>query len=229
MLEIIYKSKNAIVIYKPVGMPSQSDLSGDKDAMTLTSELLSECGEPADLWLIHRLDRTVSGVMIFARSKASAAELSRIVKERQIAKEYLAVVTGVPENGVMRDYLFKDSRTSKAYVIDKKRAGAKDARLVCTPILTVKTDNGDRTLVRISLDTGRFHQIRAQLSHRGHPILGDKKYGSRESLRSGIALTAYRLNISLFGENIDVVRMPCVSDYPWSLFPIEEYDRSITL
>ena len=227
MIEILYKSKNAVVIYKPHGIPAQSDPSGDKDAMALTSEMLAECGEQSELWLIHRLDRAVSGLMIFARNKKSAAELSKTVKMRQITKEYLAVVSGVPSCGVMEDYLYKDSRTSKAFVVDRKRAGVKDARLFCVPITTAKTDNGDRTLVKISLDTGRFHQIRAQLSHRGHSILGDKKYGSHESLRGGIALTAYRLSIDLFGETIEVTRLPSSKDYPWSLFSEADYDRSI--
>ena len=117
MLNIVYLSKSAAVIYKPHGMPAQPDPSGDTDAMTATATLLREKGETADLWLINRLDRGVGGLMIFARDKKTAATLSETVRDRQITKEYFAVVEGVPEGDRMVDFLYKDSRTSKAYIV----------------------------------------------------------------------------------------------------------------
>ena len=227
MVEILYKSVNAVVIYKPHGTPSQPDPSGDPDAMTLTSSELSRIGEPSDIWLIHRLDRGVGGLMIFARNKKSAAELSRLVRDRLITKEYLAVVDGAPADGEMRDLLFKDSRTSRAYVVERPRGGVREAVLQSTTLATVDTADGARSLVRVVLGTGRFHQIRAQLSHRAHPILGDRKYGSRTVVRGGIALAAFHLEISLGDERIDVTHLPSITDQPWSLFSKTDYERAL--
>ena len=98
MIEILYKSKNAVVIYKPAGIPSQSDPSGDPDAMSLTGAELKRLGESDALWLIHRLDRVVGGLLIFARSKRYAAILSELVKGRLLTKEYYAVVDGATES-----------------------------------------------------------------------------------------------------------------------------------
>ena len=114
--EILYKSHNAIVIYKPPMMPSQSDTSGDKDALTLTSEQLKAMGEREELYLINRLDRVVSGLMIFARNKSYAQKLSAILSEDSFSKEYFAIIDGVVESGEMVDWLAKDSIVGKAVV-----------------------------------------------------------------------------------------------------------------
>ena len=225
MVEILYKSENAIVIYKSHGTPSQPDPSGSPDAMSEASGLLRDMGENSDLWLIHRLDRSVSGVMIFARNKESAALLSEQVRERQIAKEYLAVVSGTPEEGTLTDYLFKDSRLSKAFVVSSERKGVKRASLDCQRLASITEKGSTLSLVRITLHTGRFHQIRAQLSSRACPILGDKKYGSRISLKDGIALAAYRLEIDLKDEHIRVTHLPKTDNQPWSLFDSTVYER----
>ncbi len=214
-MDFLYKSKNAVVVYKPCGTPSQSDPTGTPDAMTLACRALAEQGEPSELWLIHRLDRNVSGLLVFARNKRAAALLSESVRLRNITKEYLAVVTGDAPSGELCDLLFKDSRTGKAYVTDRPRVGVKEARLTAAPIAR----HGGLTLVRIELHTGRFHQIRAQLSSRRAPIVGDKKYGSTERMSGGIALCAYHLAASLGSERIDVTRLPNTDEYPWSLFP----------
>ena len=229
MVEILYKSNNAVVIYKPHGIPAQSDPSGCKDALTITSELLEEMGESGALWLIHRLDRGVGGVMIFARTKKSAAELSGQVKSRQMVKEYLAVVEGETDTGNMQNYLYKDARGSKAYIVDRKRNGVKEARLSYLTLKTVSGEKGKRSLVKITLDTGRFHQIRAQFSYRGNSLVGDKKYGSRESLQGRIALSAYHIDTILFEEHISVTRLPSLDEYPWSLFDKTDYERSMYL
>ena len=131
-VEIVYKDKNVVVINKPVGMPSQSDQSADPDAMTVTSSLLDELSEASSLWLVHRLDRNVGGLIAFARNKRSAAELSRIVAEQQMTKKYVAVCHGTVKNGEYRDLLFKDSVTSKAYIADTARKGTKEAILYAT-------------------------------------------------------------------------------------------------
>lgn len=218
MLNIVYSSKRAVVIYKPHGMPAQPDPSGDTDAMTATAAILREKGENADLWLINRLDRGVGGLMIFARDKKTAATLSEVIRERQITKEYFAVVEGIPEGDRMVDFLYKDTRTSKAYIVKSERKGVKKASLSFRTVATATTERGALSLVAISLDTGRFHQIRAQFSFRNHPIVGDKKYGSAHILRGGIALVSCHLFVELGDEKIDVRATPDAAAYPWSLF-----------
>ena len=218
MLNIVYKSKRAVVIYKPHGMPAQPDPSGDTDAMTATATMLADGGEQCDLWLINRLDRGVGGLMIFARDKKTAAILSETVRDRQITKEYFAVVAGIPEGNRMVDFLYKDTRTSKAYAVKSERKGVKKASLSFKTVATATTDRGDLSLVAITLDTGRFHQIRAQFSYRGHSIVGDKKYGSTHVLRGGIALVSCHLAVYIGDEKIDVRVTPDTAAYPWSLF-----------
>ena len=224
MVETLYKSKNAIVIYKPAGIPSQSDPSGDKDAMILTSEMLRENGENDSLWLIHRLDRVVSGLLVFARNKRYAAILSEYVKERLVTKEYYAVVDGIAEGGVLENLIFRDPRAGKAFIVDRERQGTKAARLSYRSLATVDTDKGAKTLVYVTLDTGRFHQIRAQLSHIKHPITGDGKYGSRDNKAKSIALMASHLSLDLENEKIDERRLPDLDLYPWSLFNSNDYE-----
>lgn len=218
MVEIKYLSPNAVVIYKDHGTPAQPDPSGDLDAMTATSDILRKLGKDESLWLINRLDRGVGGLMIFARNKESAAVLSTLVRDRQITKEYFAVVEGKTDSGELNDLLYKDSRTSKAYIVKNERNGVKKASLSYETLEIVNTENGELSLVKISLNTGRFHQIRAQFSSRRHPIIGDKKYGSRFVLRGGIALMSCHLEAELSDELIDVSIFPDKNIYPWSLF-----------
>lgn len=222
-VKIVYKNENVIIINKPGGIPSQSDMSGDKDAMTLTSELLSMQGENSSLWLVHRLDRTVGGLIAFARNKASAAELSALIASGELIKQYFAVARGTVEGGTYRDILYKDARQGKAFVISTKRQGAKEAILECEQMAVVSTSQKPLTLCKITLKTGRFHQIRAQLSARGTPLVGDKKYGGIDRLARFPALISARLSFSLFGEDIDVSILPDISEYPWSQFEEKDY------
>ncbi len=218
-VKIIYKNKNAVIINKPVGMPSQSDPSGDKDAMSATSEILKSLGESGDLWLVHRLDRTVGGLIVFARNKKSAAALSETVKNGKLKKIYFAVCHGSAAEGEYRDYLFKDSATSKAYVVKNDRRGAKEAILYAR-----KLDERDNlTLMSVKLETGRFHQIRAQFAARGNSLVGDKKYGSRDEVRRTPCLFSYRLSFDLFGKKTTASVYPDFNDYPWNLFPEDIY------
>ena len=223
-VKILYKSKNLVAVYKPPLIPSQSDPSGDADAMTITSELLRENKEPEGLWLVHRLDRVVGGLLVFARNKKSAAELSSLVQDGGMVKEYFAVVEGAPSEGQMRDYIYKDAVKGKAFVTDRSRGGVKEAILICTPLETVETDRGERTLVRAKLITGRFHQIRAQFSSRGMPLVGDGKYGSRDSVARLPALFAGRLSFKTKSESLSLSEKPPIDEYPWSLFKIENFD-----
>ena len=216
-MEIVYKDKNVVVINKPSGIPSQSDKGGDADALSLTSAELAELNEPSELWLVHRLDRVVGGLLLFARNKRAAATLSELFKEGRVLKEYLTVAEGYLDKGEMQDYLYKDTLFSKSFVVDRKRKGVKEAHLEYEALSHTLTDKGERTLVRVRLGTGRFHQIRTQFSSRGHAILGDGKYGSREKCKN-IALMSHRLAVSQGEIGFDLRLSPDYSKYPWSLF-----------
>ncbi len=223
MIEIIYKTKNIVAIYKPGGVPSQSDQTGDDDAMSLAASMLKEIGEDSNLWLIHRLDRVVSGLIVFARNKKYAALLSEMVKQRLLTKDYYAVVDGDASDGIFEDLIYKDPIRSKAFIVDRARNGVKEARLICKKLATVKTDRGFKTLLYIRLDTGRFHQIRVQLSHRGFPITGDGKYGSHDNKAKNIALMASHLQFDAGIESVNLTKLPETAVYPWSLFNINDY------
>lgn len=217
--KIVYKDENVIVVIKPVGMPSQSDPTGDLDAMSATSALLRESGEGSELWLVHRLDRNVGGLIAFARNKKSASALSDIIQSGALTKKYLAVCHGKAEEGRYVDYLYKDSATSKAYVVKTEIKGAKEARLSLTDLAYTE----DKNLVLVTLETGRFHQIRAQLSSRGNSLVGDKKYGSRDVGRRTPCLFSHELGFKLLGKIISVKAIPDTSEYPWNLFSEEVY------
>ncbi len=223
MTRIIYKTPDFIIGYKPAGVPSQSDKSGDADALSMLSLELSHLGEPSELYLVHRLDRVVGGLLAFARNKKSAAILSLLVQDGELCKEYFAVVDGEAQGGEMTDYLLKDSVLGKALVVDEKRAGAKRASLEYK-ILDVADYNGKTlSLVKIKLHTGRFHQIRAQFSSRGMPLFADKKYGSKHRGNSP-ALFAYRVAFDSDGLACDVSLLPEPTELPWSLFNKEKYE-----
>ena len=225
--EILYISKNAVVIYKPASIASQSDAVGDKDAILLTKELLKERGEREDLYLINRLDRVVGGLMLFARNKESAAKLSALLTADKMKKEYLAVTDGSFSDGELVDWLCKDSIRSKASIATESTSGAKKAVLVAKILDKAQHKGKDKYLVHIDLKTGRFHQIRAQLSSRGAPIAGDKKYGSRDFGARQPALFAYHISALVDGEKIEAKRLPDTDKYPWSLFSAEQYQEKM--
>ena len=163
-MEILYSDKAIAVIVKPVGLDSE---------MEVPAALKEALG--GEVFPIHRLDKNVGGVMVFARTKQSAAALSKAVQEGSMVKEYVAMVHGTPpESGDWQDLLFKDSRKNKVFVVKRERGGVKKARLEFQRLTA-----GETSLVRIRLHTGRSHQIRVQFSSRGFPLVGDHKYGSR--------------------------------------------------
>lgn len=160
-MEILYQDSDIIVCIKPVGMDSEHEVP-----QALGGEI----------YTLHRLDKNVGGVMVYARTKAAAAALSKAVQDGAMVKEYVAMVHGAPpENGDWEDWLFKDSRKNKVFVVKKQRAGVKKARLTYQALRV-----GEESLVRIRLYTGRSHQIRVQFASRGYPLVGDHKYGSRD-------------------------------------------------
>ncbi len=159
-MEILYSDNEIVVCVKPVGMDSEHEVPAALGG---------------ELYTLHRLDKNVGGVMVYARTRQAAARLSREIQEGRFVKEYVALVHGTPpQQGDWEDLLFKDSRKNKVFVVSKQRAGVKPARLEYTRLTA-----GERSLVRVRLHTGRSHQIRVQFASRGYPLVGDHKYGSR--------------------------------------------------
>ena len=164
-MEILYSDKSIAVCVKPVGMDAEHEVPA-----TLKDTLGGE------FFPIHRLDRNVGGVMVYARTKQAAASLSKAVQEGSMVKEYVAMVHGTPpETGDWEDLLWKDSQKNKVFVVKRERRSVKKARLEFKTLSA-----GEESLVRIRLHTGRSHQIRVQFSSRGFPLVGDHKYGSRD-------------------------------------------------
>ena len=219
MIEILHKDKDFIVCVKPQGIPSQPDTTGDEDMTSLLKESLKECGEKADIFVVHRLDRATGGLILYARNQASASIFSRLVAEKDgFSKEYLALVSGAPNenSGNMTDYLFKDSAQKKAFVVKSERKGAKLASLDYEVAKTININDKTFSLLNIKLHTGRFHQIRAQLSSRGMPIFGDGKYGSREKAPC-FALWANKIAFTYKGKAYEFEKNPDFETTPWNL------------
>lgn len=191
-MKILYEDNEILVAVKPQGMPAQADKTGDLD---LLSALEAYAKQP--LGLLHRLDRPVGGVMLFAKEKKAEAFLAKEIQERRLKKSYLTVLCGrLPaEEGKLEDYLLKNARTNLSEVVSKERKGAKRAVLRYRRLAEKETEAGVLTLAEIELETGRHHQIRVQTSHAGVPIWGDKKYNQNFPKRgkTEIALWSYRL------------------------------------
>lgn len=221
-MRIVYKNRHVVIIDKPAGMPAQSDPTGDADAMTETERALREANEPSSLWLVHRLDRPVRGLMVFARSKSAAAEISRIITEGGFDKRYLAVCRGCADGGLYRDFLYKDAKQNKAFVVDRKRAGVKEAELYAYPVSYTEKAGKGMTLLSVKLITGRFHQIRVQLASRKTPLIGDKKYGDTDKETRFPALISARITFTIFGSEISVSLPMPKDEYPWGFFEVNE-------
>ena len=164
-MDILYSDESLAVCVKPVGLDSESDMP-----LALREQL------GGNIFPLHRLDKNVGGVMVYARTKEAAARFSRLIQQGEFIKEYVALVHGTPpETGDWQDLLWKDSQKNKVYVVKRERKGVKAARLEY-----IRLTDADPALVRIRLHTGRSHQIRVQFASRGFPLVGDHKYGSRD-------------------------------------------------
>ena len=188
-ISILFEDAHIIVVEKPTALVCESTSKGDGLADLLAEHTGGYIGT------VHRLDRGVGGVMVYAKTPVAAAKLSAAVQAKELKKEYLAVVRGTPTPacGEMRDLLFHDRRQNKTFVVERARAGVKEAILEYDTVETLTTARGEKcTLVHVLLHTGRTHQIRVQFASRGHTLLGDGKYGARGDNRP-IALFATRL------------------------------------
>lgn len=211
-VQLLFENEYLAVAIKPCGVLSED--TGDDSSMPGILRKKLGC----DVFPIHRLDRAVGGTMLFAKNRKGAAYLSDLASKGLIKKEYLAVVDGVPdEKGEMTDLLFKDSSRNKSFVVKRMRRGVKSATLRFERM--EKTDG--ISLVKVELVTGRSHQIRVQFASRGMPLLGDGKYGSRDS-KCQIALWCFRLTFSgIDGETLTLSSLP-EEQYPWDRFRISD-------
>lgn len=195
--KVIYEDNHIIVVEKPPNIPSQGDKTEDTDMLTIIKEYLKEkYNKPGNVYLglVHRLDRPVGGVMIFAKTSKAASRLSNQVREKVFKKEYLAIVDGKPEknNGTLENYLLKNEKTNTSRIVKENTPGSKYAKLDYEVLKY--NEEIDLSLLKILLHTGRHHQIRVQLAGMGHSICGDQKYGTRGRGKQ-ISLWAYKLTI----------------------------------
>ena len=199
MIEILKETARYLVCVKPIGTAAQGT---QQEAMPQLLSAQLGCG----IFPVHRLDQTVGGVMVYAKTAQEAARLTQ--------KTYLAVLTGCPAEraGTLEDLLFHDRAKNKTYVVRRPRGGVKQARLHYE--ILAKQDG--LSLARIRLETGRTHQIRVQFASRGLPLLGDGKYGSRDN-RCACALWSYRLSFP-DGKGEAVFEAQPPARFPWTVF-----------
>lgn len=208
---IIYEDEHMIVVYKPVGIATQTARVGQQDMISELKNYLAGKpeyqgkGDPY-LGVVHRLDQPVSGILVFAKNQKTAAGLSAQASSKKMGKYYYAVIYGVPgkEEEKLENYLYKDGGANRSFVVKGDFPRAKKAVLIYKKIRTMMILEKEQevSLLEIQLLTGRHHQIRAQLSHSGMPLLGDSKYGSEKSKLLGreigcrdVALCAYKLSL----------------------------------
>lgn len=195
-LKVIYEDNHIIVVEKIVNVPSQADKTEDIDMLTIIKNYLKEKYEkPGNVYLglVHRLDRPVGGVMVFAKTSKAASRLSEEVRNKNFKKTYLVICNGKMEKQVdtLVDYLWKDEKKNTSYVVKENKKKSKQAILDYEVLYY--DESQDLSILKINLHTGRHHQIRVQLSNRMHAIYGDNKYHGRGA-GTGICLWAYKLS-----------------------------------
>ena len=183
---VLFEDEYILAVSKPYGMLSEGE---GKDALpAILKEYRREKGETAEIYPVHRLDRTTRGVILYAKSSACAKKLSEQIRAGEVRKFYLAKIEGVPayQSGIWEDLLFYDRRNNKTYVVRRERHGVKQAKLSYEVLSAENIEGLAVSEVRIELFTGRTHQIRAQFASRQMPVVGDRRYGS--SIKSFIEL-----------------------------------------
>lgn len=210
MLEILHNDSDLVVCIKPSGVVSEEGGLPDM----LKSELNCE------IYPVHRLDKPVGGLIVYAKNSKAAGDLSKQFSDRTADKNYLCVVNGIPDEPSARldDLLYKDKRTNKTYVVTRERKGVKKASLEYS--LLAHFDDGNLSLLSVHLLTGRSHQIRVQFASRKLPLLGDARYGGKAK-GTDVALWSYHLAVThpKTGERLEFTHNP-PDAYPWILFEI---------
>ncbi len=218
MPQILFDDGALLLCRKPVGIVSEP--KAGKGLPELLSAKLRAEGKGDFIAGVHRLDKNVGGLMVFSRRRELTGKLIAQVAQREMEKEYLAIVRGAlpaPE-GLLEDLLFHDSRCNKSFVVKRQRKGVRDARLSYRVLSVLPQDGRVLSLVRVRLHTGRTHQIRVQFASRGLPLLGDLRYGSREpGCDAALWSTWLGLRHPVSGEFLEFSCLPPQS-YPWTLF-----------
>ncbi|MGN0995478.1 MAG: RluA family pseudouridine synthase [Candidatus Ventricola sp.] len=223
---IAYEDNHLLVVVKPPNMPTQADASGDPDLHSTMKRYIAEAYQKPGavyLGLVHRLDRPVGGLVVLARTSKAADRLSQQVRQKTLARQYVAAVRGkAPERGELTDTLLKDERTNTVRVVAPGTPGGKDARLCYA---RVASEQG-LSLVRVRLYTGRSHQIRVQLSHAGTPIWGDARYGAG---RPGEQIALWGAHLGLVHpttkETLHFTALPPRDAMPWRCFGAADWAR----
>ena len=220
-LNILYEDNHIIVVIKPVNILSQSDCTNDIDMLSIIKDYLKEkYHKPGNVYLglVHRLDRVVGGVMVFAKTSKAAGRLSNLIREKKFTKSYLAICHGkVEEKGKYVDYLKKKDDYST--IISNENDG-KLASL--TYELVRYNKERDLSLVKINLETGRHHQIRVQFSSRNHPLLGDNRYGNDNENKIG--LFSYKISFLHPVKKDMMTFMYIPKEKPFNLFDLNKID-----
>ena len=210
---VLFKNNQFIALNKPAGMPVQDDESEDSSLHGIARAYTK-----SDVYLVHRIDRPASGIVLFAKTKNAATAISAQFRARSVKKTYLAAVKTAPPQpeGTIFHYITHDKKRNKSHVYDIPEPGSKRAELSFKTLRT--TDN--YTILEIDLLTGRHHQIRAQLAALGSPIKGDVKYGARRANKDrGIHLHAWKLDFEhpVSGEPVQIEAEPPLEDAIWQL------------
>ena len=218
-VKVLYEDNHIIVAIKPAGVLSQGDGSNSPDMLTILKAYIKEKYDKPGavfLGLVHRLDRPVSGVMVFARTSKAASRLSEQIRNRKVEKIYRCVIDGVLKGeGRLENYICKDENSNMVTISDCEKPGYKASYLD----YKVLASKEGLTMTEVRLGTGRSHQIRAQMANFGHPIIGDHKYGSVDKRCKDIALEAYRLSFEHpVKRDFLTFEAPLTEGFPWSLF-----------
>ncbi len=218
MINIIYEDNHVLVVEKPANILVQEDDTHDKDLLSILKEdIKKRYQKPGNVYLglVHRLDRPVGGIMVFAKTSKAASRLSEQVRNHQIQKKYYAIVEGSldKKEGTLRDCLKKNEKLNKVFI---DRSGKES---ILNYLVVDSKEN--YSLVDIDLKTGRSHQIRVQFSSRNHPLYGDQKYNKNSKIGEQIALYAYELSFyhPITKDKMTFNKKPSRT-FPWSLFQI---------
>ncbi len=217
MIHILRQEKDFLLCIKPFGLLSEGE--GEN---ALPRQLVGQLG--GEIYPVHRLDRETGGCMVYARTRDAAAKLSALAAERGMEKEYLAVIPGRPaeESGTLRDLLFRDAAKNRSFVVTRMRRGVREAELSYRVLETAEAADRQYSLLAVRLHTGRTHQIRVQFASRALPLVGDRRYGSREDAPH-MALWAHRLSFShpFRRETVTAQSLP-PAEWPWTLFRLPQ-------